>query len=123
MEWWMWVILVAGVLSVVGHISQKKERAAKEKARELLKRREEAENYIMESGYEEAIKTLMLARANPKKYSETLSDGMKNGNETLTTGLGMLTGLATAAISGISIFGRQIAEAVRERGIFSFMFL
>jgi hypothetical protein len=63
---------------------QQQRKGGKKKANdEILKRRKEAEDYIMRSGYPEAIKMLMLTRANPANYGQVLAGGMNKGNGTL----------------------------------------
>lgn len=63
-----------------------------------LRRRKEAEEMILSSGDPDAIKLLMLARENPRNYSQILAGGQKRGNSTLKTALGVMTGVVAGSM-------------------------
>jgi hypothetical protein len=110
MEWWMWVILFFVVIGMFGNSKEQKEKADAEK--EVLRRRKEAEDYIMSSGDPEAIKMLMLARANPANYSQVLAGGMNKGNNTLKTALGVMTGVAVGNLVATAITASAVSSAL-----------
>ena len=110
---WFWIILIAlGVYSLLGNSQEKKE--AQEKKAELLQRQKEAEDYIMKSGDEEAIKMLMLARANPSNYSQVLEGGMNKGNDTLKMALGVMTGVVAGNMISSAITYNAISQALSD---------
>lgn len=63
MSWLLWLLAALVILGMVGSSAEKKKKLEAEQ--EVQRRRKEAEDYILNSGDSEAIKTLMLARANP----------------------------------------------------------
>ena len=112
MSWWVWLIIIVIVLAIIGNNEEKKEKNNKKfsgtlkhlrekenqnefntTSSDIFKRKELAEDYIMNSGNFEAGRTLMLAKENPSNYSKVLADGMKKGNSTLKTALGVMTGV------------------------------
>jgi hypothetical protein len=110
---WFWIILIGlGVYSLMGNSQEKKE--AQEKKAELLQRQKEAEDYIMKSGDEEAIKMLMLARANPSNYSQVLEGGMNKGNDTLKMALGVMTGVVAGNMISSAITYNAISQALSD---------
>ncbi len=110
---WFWIILIGlGVYSLLGNSQEKKE--AQEKKAELLQRQKEAEDYIMKSGDEEAIKMLMLARANPSNYSQVLEGGMNKGNDTLKMALGVMTGVVAGNMISSAITYNAISQALSD---------
>ena len=90
------------------------EEEAEEKKAELVKRQKDAEDYIMRSGDKEAIKMLMLARANPSNYSQVLEGGMNNGNDTLKTALGVMTGVVAGNMISNAITANAISQALAD---------
>lgn len=113
MEWWVWLIIGFIVLGMIGNSKEKEEKEEKKKANdEILKRRKEAEDYIMSSGDPEAIKMLMLARANPANYSQVLSGGMNKGNDTLKTALGVMTGVIAGNLIANAITASAVSSAL-----------
>ena len=112
MDWWVWAIIIFIVLGVIGSNKEKEE---KKKANdEILKRRKEAEDYIMNSGDPEAIKMLMLARANPANYSQVLAGGMNKGNDTLKTALAVMAGVAAGNLISTAITATAISSALED---------
>lgn len=112
MDWWVWIIL--GII-VIGLIGKAKDGEDKKKEHdELIKRRKEAEDYIMNSGDPEAIKALMLARANPANYAQSLSSGTNKGNETLKTTLGVMTGVVAGNMISNAITAAAIQSALED---------
>jgi len=110
---WFWVILaVVVILGVIGNNNQKKE--ANEKKEALVKRQQDAEEFIMKSGDQEAIKMLMLARANPSNYSNVLEGGMNKGNDTLRTALGVMTGVVAGNMISTAITANAISQVLAE---------
>lgn len=79
-----------------------------------MRRRQEAEDYIMNSGDAEAIKTLMLARANPANYSQVMAGGMNRGNDTLKTALGVMTGVVAGNLIADAITASAISSALED---------
>lgn len=113
MSWWVWAIVILVILGILGNNKENEEKeAAKEANNEAQKRRKEAEDYIMNSGDQEAIKALMLARANPSNYTQTLSSGMNKGNDTLKTALGVMTGVVAGNLIANAITAAQIQGAL-----------
>lgn len=108
MDWFMWLIIILVIFGIIGSNAEKKKK--QEAEQEVLRRRREAEDYIMNSGDPEAIKTLMLARANPANYSQVMAGGMTRGNDTLKTALGVMTGV---------VAGNLIADAISTSAISS----
>lgn len=112
MEWLMWLIIIFVVLGIMGRSAEKKKQ--QEAEQEALKRSREAENYILNSGDPEAIKTLMLARANPSNYTRIMADRMDRGNDKgsdiIKTALGVTTGV---------VAGNLIANAITSSAISS----
>lgn len=116
MTWWMWLILILFISGMIGNGQEKKEKEAKAAAEENenLRRRKEAEDYIMGSGDPEAIKMLMLARANPVHYSQVLTGGMNKGNSTLKTALGVMTGVVAGNLVANAITASAISSALED---------
>jgi len=109
----MWLLLILFILGMMGNSKEKKEKEAKAAAEnETLRRRKEAEDYIMGSGDPEAIKMLMLARANPANYSQVLAGGMNKGNDTLKTALGVMTGVVVGNLVANAITASAISSAL-----------
>lgn len=101
------------IFIVIGILGGNKEKKAKEEAeKEVLRRRKEAEDYIMSSGDPEAIKMLMLARANPANYSQVLAGGMNKGNDTLKTALGVMTGVVVGNLVANAITASAVSSAL-----------
>lgn len=119
MTWWMWLLLILFILGVISSSQEKKEKEAKAaKAaaaeNEILRRRKEAEDYILDSGDPEAIKMLMLARANPANYSQVLAGGMNRGNDTLKTALGVMTGVVVGNLVANAITASAISSVLED---------
>ena len=112
MTWWMWAIVI---LIVLGMFGNNKEQASKKEAEEeALKRRKDAEDYIMNSGDLEAIKMLKLAQANPTNYTQSLSKGM-NGLGVPSKAYFSLA--ADKPLLVISDFGSEIGRLVEENDL------
>lgn len=110
MHWWMWIVLFFVVIGIFGNSGEAKKKQAAEA--EALRRRKEAEDYIMTSGDKEAIKMLMLARANPANYNQVLSRGMGSGNETLKTAMGVMAGVAVGNLVANAVTASAISSAL-----------
>ncbi|MBI5917948.1 MAG: hypothetical protein HY849_01055 [Nitrosomonadales bacterium] len=110
MSWLMWLLAALVILGMFGSSAEKKKKVEAEQ--EVLRRRKEAEDYIMNSGDPEAIKTLMLARANPANYSQVMSGGMNRGNDTLKTALGVMAGVAAGNLIANAITTSAISSAL-----------
>lgn len=80
--------------------------------REIQRRRKEAEDYILSSGDPNAIKMLMLARANPANYNQILSGGMNKGSETLKTALGVMAGVTAGNLVANAISASTITNTL-----------
>ncbi|MDD2719940.1 MAG: hypothetical protein PHH47_01360 [Gallionella sp.] len=112
MGWVAWTLIILFVLAVIGNSAEKKKQ--QEIQQEALRRRQEAEDYIMNSGDTEAIKTLMLARANPANYSQVMAGGMNRGNDTLKTALGVMTGVVAGNLIADAITASAISSALED---------
>ncbi|MEO5367531.1 MAG: hypothetical protein H7831_14495 [Magnetococcus sp. WYHC-3] len=105
MEWVIGIFVALMIMGAIGNATEKEKQ--KKEQEENLRRRKEAEDYIMSSGDPDAIKMLMLARANPAHYNQVLTGGMNRGNSTLKTAMGVMAGVAlgnmlsTAAAAGV----------------------
>lgn len=111
MEWWVWAIIIFFVIGMFGSDDKKKKQDSKDEA---FRRMKEAEDYIMKSGDEEAIKALMLARANPNNYAQHMQDGMNKGNRTVKTALGVMAGVAAGNLISTAITASAISSALEE---------
>jgi hypothetical protein len=114
MTWWMWLLVVLFGLGLISNNNKEAEekKAVSEANQENLRRRKEAEDYIMSSGDPEAIKMLMLARANPANYSQVLAGGMNKGNDTLKIALGVMTGVMVGNLVANAITASAISSAL-----------
>ena len=110
MTWWMWLLAIAFVLAGInkGAEENKRKEAEKDAAKEAEKRRQEAEDYIMNSGDLEAIKALMLARANPTAQAQFFNGSANGGNSTLKTAMGVAAGV----VVGEAVIGAATASAM-----------
>lgn len=103
---WIWFFVVLIIFAAWG--KNKDDEEKKRKAEEQEKKRKEAEEYILNSGDTEAIKALMLARANPSGYGQVMMNGVNSGNSTLKTAMGVMTGV---------VAGNMIANALTASAI------
>lgn len=110
MTWWMWLLAIFFVLAGISQSAEdnKRKEAAKEAAKEAEKRRKEAEDYIMNSGDLEAIKMLMLARANPAAQAQFFNGAADGGNSTLKTAMAVAAGVAVGEV----VAGAAVASAM-----------
>lgn len=115
MGFWGWLIIGILVFGIIGGMSQAKEDKEKKKVEEeALRRRKEAEDYILNSGDPEAIKMLMLARANPQNYNQIIAGGMNKGNSTIDTALGVMTGVVVGSMVSDAIRTATISSALND---------
>ena len=106
----IWVIAALAALGIFAVLRWFSSEGQKEHAlKEMMKRREQAEDHIMLSGDEEAVETLRRARANPAEYTRILRDGMNAGNDTLRVALGVMAGI----IAGNIVTGAAGVEAIQ----------
>jgi len=112
MEWWVWLIIALVIIGAIGNAEEEKKK--KEAQEEILRRRKEAEDYIMSSGDPEAIKMLMLARANPANYGQILTGGMNKGNDTLKMALGVMAGVAAGNLVATAITASAVSAALQD---------
>ena len=110
MHWIFLIVLFFVVVGMFGNGAEAKKK--KEAEAEALRRRKEAEDYIMGSGDPEAIKMLMLARANPANYNQVLSGGMGKGNDTLKTAMGVMAGVAVGNLVANAVTASAISSAL-----------
>jgi hypothetical protein len=106
----MWLLAIFFVLAGISQSAEdnKRKEAAKEAAKEAEKRRKEAEDYIMNSGDLEAIKMLMLARANPAAQAQFFNGAAAGGNSTLKTAMAVAAGVAVGEV----VAGAAVASAM-----------
>lgn len=112
MTWWMWLIVVVVVFGMFGNAKESTKR--EEAETEAVKRRKEAEDYIMNSGDKEAITALKLAQANPANYTQSLAKSMNSGNDTLKTALGVMTGVVAGNMISNAITTAAISNALED---------
>lgn len=110
MEWIIGAVVILIIIGAMGGDADKRKKVAAEQ--EALRRRKEAEDYIIQSGDQDAIKTLMLARANPANYSQVMSGGVNKGNDTLKTALGVMTGVVAGNLIANAITASVISSAL-----------
>lgn len=114
MPWWAWLIVIFVIFGLIGNSNDTKNQQKIREQNEEKKRREEAEQYILNSGDPEAIKLLMLARAAPANYRQIISGGAKKGNSVLRTALGVATGVVAGnAIAG-AMAGNNLSDAMSD---------
>jgi hypothetical protein len=115
MPWWIWLIIGLVIFGVIGSNKEKEEKSAVKKVEheEMVRRRKDAEEYIMASGDKQAIMQLKLAQANPSNYVQTLSQGMNSGNSTLKTALGVMAGVAIGSMIADAVMMAQINNALQ----------
>jgi hypothetical protein len=104
--WWIAIIVIA-LLAFVIHLVVLLRQDYKWRSEDVMrtdetvlanvetvnKRRRDAENYILASGDEDAIKVLKEAQAHYFTYNSILLNGMKKGNDTLKIALLILSGV------------------------------
>ena len=112
MTWWMWIAVIVIAIGIFGNANDSIKREEVEE--ESLKRRKEAEDYIMNSGDKEAITALKLAQANPANYTQSLAKGMNGGNDTLKTALGVMTGVVAGNMISNAITTAAISNALED---------
>lgn len=110
MSWLMWLLAALVIMGMFGSGAEKKKKLEAEQ--EIQRRRKEAEDYILNSGDPEAIKTLMLARANPANYSQVMAGGMNRGNDTLKTALGVMAGVAAGNLVANAVTASAISSSL-----------
>jgi hypothetical protein len=107
-----WVIGIIVVLYLIGRSEQDKEQKATQQEQEEIKSKQQAaEDYIMKSGDEEAIKKLMLMRANPSSYQQQFKQAA-GGNDIMRTAFGVFTGMIAANLVMDAIYAHQLQEAI-----------
>lgn len=116
MTWWMWLLLIVFVLSGINKAAEenKRKEAEKKAQEEAEKRRKEAEDYIMKSGDLEAIKMLMLARANPANQGQFLNGASGGSNKTLKTAMAVAAGVAVGQMAANAATTAAVASALEE---------
>jgi hypothetical protein len=110
MDWWVWLILGIIAFIIIGRYKDTQHKKQTNNA--LRQRRQQAEEYILNSGDQEAIKTLMLARAVPEQYGKVLAGGMNKGNDTLKTALGVMTGVVAGTLIANALSATLIEDAL-----------
>jgi hypothetical protein len=116
MTWWMWLLAIFFVLAGISKSAEdnKLKEAAKEAAKEAEKRRKEAEDYIMNSEDLEAIKTLMMARANPAAQAQFFNGAANGGNSTLKTAMGVAAGVVVGEAVAGAVAASAMSSALEE---------
>lgn len=112
MTWWMWLLLIFFILGIFGKGAEGKKR--QEAANEAERRRKEAEDYIMNSGDQEAIKAMMLARANPSAQGQLLNGAATGGNSTLKTAAGVAAGVVVGEVVAGAVAASAVSNALEE---------
>ncbi len=99
-----WIIFIVVVLMIIGAAGKSTEAKKKQEAvDEAARRQKEAEDYILKSGDQEAIKMMMLARANPSNYTQVMAAGAGKGNSTLKVDLSEISeGISSSVIETAS---------------------
>jgi cell pole-organizing protein PopZ len=103
----MWLLVIFFILALVSRGIEEKKRL--EVQSEDAKRRKEAEDYIMNSGDTEAIKTMMLVRANPSMPAQFVP-AASSGNSALNT----VAGVAAGVVVGEAVAGAVAASALSQ---------
>jgi hypothetical protein len=104
-----WVIIILVILGIIGATNDSAEK--KKKKEEAERQQQAAEDYIMKSGDEEAIKQLMLMKANPSSYQSQFKEAA-GGNSIMRTAFGVFTGFIAADIVTSAIHQHQLEEAL-----------
>lgn len=112
MSWWMWLILVLVIIGMFGNASEASKKKTEQE--EAKRRQKEAEDYILNSGDQEAIKQLMLARANPANYSQVMAGSANRGNDTLKTAAGVMAGVAAGNLVANAITASAVSSALEK---------
>jgi hypothetical protein len=109
-----WIIFLIIGFWVIGAISNSAEESKKqaEALKEAKRRQKEAEDYIWASGDPQAIKMLMLARANPSHYGQLMAGGVEKGNSTLKTAMGVMAGVAVGNLVANAATAAVLSEAL-----------
>lgn len=112
MSWWMWLILVLVIIGMFGNASEARKKKTEQE--EAKRRQKEAEDYILNSGDQEAIKQLMLARANPANYGQVMAGSSSRGNDTLKTAAGVMAGVAAGNLVANAITASAVSSALEK---------
>jgi hypothetical protein len=109
MEWVIGIIVVLFIMSMSDNDKEQKE--TQQEQEEIKSKLQAAEDYIMKSGDEEAIKKLMLMRASPSSYQQQFKQAA-GGNDIMRTAFGVFTGMIAANLVMDAIYAHQLQEAI-----------
>lgn len=110
MTWWVWLIVIIFVVGIFGKGEEEKKR--QQAANEAEKRRKEAEDYIMNSGDPEAIKAMMLARANPVGQGQISNATQSSGNSALKTAAGVVAGVVVGEAVASTVAAAAVSHVL-----------
>lgn len=103
------MLLIFFVLVGIGDSKKKKDALDAEQ-----KRRKDAEDYIMNSGDAEAIKAMMLARANPAAQGQFANGGATGGNSFVKTAAAVATGVVVGEVVVGAVAASALSSALEE---------
>jgi len=108
-----WVIAIIVFLIIIGwgNDNDDEQKTSQEELEEAKIKQQAAEDYILKSGDEEAIKKLMLMRANPSSYQQQFKQAA-GGNDTMRTAFGVFSGMIAANLVMDAIHAEQLQEAI-----------
>lgn len=108
MEWIIGILIFIIVVSILGNTKGDEE---KKKGEEILQQQKAAEEYILRSGDNEAIKQLMLMKANPSSYQHQFQRAASDNN-IMRTAFGVFTGFIAADLVTSAIHQHQLEESL-----------
>jgi hypothetical protein len=108
----MWLLVIFFILAIIGNGSEGKKRM--EAQNEEGRRRKAAEDYIMNSGDAEAIKAMMLARANPSMQGQFPQGTSPGGNSVLKTAAGVAAGVVVGEVVAGAVAASAVSHALTE---------
>lgn len=107
MEWIIGGLILLWLISAFGD-SDKDE---KKEIADIKEKQKAAEEYILKSGDEEAIKQLMLMRASPQSYDQQFKK-YSAGNDIMRTAFGVFSGMIAANLVMDAMYAHQLEEAL-----------
>ena len=83
----------------------------KYKIADILRFRQKQDKHLVKSDDEEAIKQLMLMRANPSSYQQQFKQAA-GGNDVMRTAFGVFTGMIAANLVMDAMYAHQLQDAI-----------